>query len=286
MDWRVEKRTLNDIKPYSGNPRVLTKKGLEDLKKSMDKFGLAEPIVINTNGIIIGGHGRYEIARQQGLKEVDVYIPDRELSEEEYRELNVRLNKNIAGEWDFDILANEFELPDLLEWGFDEKDLKIEKEIIEDEVPEVQEEAISKLGEIYQHFINIVFSMFGYCKEIFLWGGDYYSDLLIDKNKGSWVVWDKRQEGGMDKLFGSSFELCWSKAKHKREIARILWAGYFGMSVEDTKTRTHPTQKPVKLVSWFFNKYGNQDDIVLDLFGGSGSTLIACEQLNRKCYMM
>jgi len=135
-------------------------------------------------------------------------------------------------------------------------------------------------------FINNIFKLFGYCKEMFLWGGDYYSDLLVNKNDGSWVVWDKRQEGGTDKLFGSSFELCWSKSKHKREIARVLWAGYFGMSGEDTKTRMHPTQKPVKLADWFFSRYGKDNDVVVDLFLGSGSTLIACEQTNRTCYGM
>ena len=88
----------------------------------------------------------------------------------------------------------------------------------------------------------------------------------------------------MDKMFGSSFELCWSKSKHKREIARVLWAGYFGMGGEDTKQRVHPTQKPIDLVIWFFERYkGNK---VIDLFLGSGSTLIACEKTGRKCYGM
>lgn len=135
-------------------------------------------------------------------------------------------------------------------------------------------------------FITTIFELFGYCKEIFLWGADYYSDLIDNRKSGSWIVWDKRQEGGTDKLFGSSFELCWSKNKHKRDIARILWAGYFGMSGEDSKTRIHPTQKPIQLVDWFFKRWGDGLNTVVDLFGGSGSTLIACEQTNRTCYMM
>ena len=48
----------------------------------------------------------------------------------------------------------------------------------------------------------------------------------------------------------------------------------------------HPTQKPIKLCTDIINDYSNDNDVILDLFGGSGSTLIACEQLNRKCYMM
>ena len=48
----------------------------------------------------------------------------------------------------------------------------------------------------------------------------------------------------------------------------------------------HPTQKPTELSRWFIDKYSSEENNILDLFGGSGSTLIACEQLNRKCYMM
>ena len=63
-----------------------------------------------------------------------------------------------------------------------------------------------------------------------------------------------------------------------------LWAGFFGLSSEDTKNRIHPTQKPVTLIEWFFERY--KGNLVIDLFLGSGSTLIACEKTNRKCYGM
>jgi DNA modification methylase len=58
------------------------------------------------------------------------------------------------------------------------------------------------------------------------------------------------------------------------------------METDDLKTRQHPNQKPTKLPEWFFNQWGNPNDLVVDLYGGSGSTLIACEKTNRKCYMM
>lgn len=131
-------------------------------------------------------------------------------------------------------------------------------------------------------------------KETFLWGADYFAELLPNKNDGSWVVWDKRANGNdnieedysSDKMYGSCFELCWSRNKHKRDIARVKWAGVFGTEQEFDHKRHHPTQKPVKLSEWFLKRYSKEDDNVLDLFGGSGSTLIACEQLNRNCYMM
>lgn len=130
--------------------------------------------------------------------------------------------------------------------------------------------------------------------ETFLFGADYYAELLPNKNDGSWVVWDKRSNGNdnieedysSDKMYGSCFELCWSKKRHKRDIARIKWAGVFGTEHEFDHKRHHPTQKPIGLAEWFLNRYSNEGDVVVDLFGGSGCTLIACEYLNRNCIMM
>ncbi len=131
-------------------------------------------------------------------------------------------------------------------------------------------------------------------KETFIWGADYFAELIPNRNDGSFIVWDKRaNEGGTieqdessDKMFGSCFELCWSKTKHKRDIARVKWSGMFGMNQTTDAKRVHPTQKPIALVAWFLNRYGKDGDIVADIFGGSGSTMIACEQLGRKCRMM
>jgi DNA modification methylase len=136
-------------------------------------------------------------------------------------------------------------------------------------------------------FINTIFAKFDDCKEVFLWGADYYVDLIPNRNNGSWVVWDKRCNENMDKVVGNTFELCWSKAKHKRMVARILWSGHHGMQKDDSKKRVHPTQKPVELVCWFFDYYSMADKrIIVDLFGGSGTTMIACEKTGRQCYMM
>jgi DNA modification methylase len=135
--------------------------------------------------------------------------------------------------------------------------------------------------------INTVFACFDYCKEIFLWGADYYAEHLPNKNDGSWVVWDKRLDESADKMYGSTFELCWSKARHKRMLARVKWAGIFGTEQEFDRKRHHPTQKPVKLVEWFFDYYSMKDKIIIaDIYGGAGGTLIACEKTNRICRMM
>lgn len=142
--------------------------------------------------------------------------------------------------------------------------------------------------------ITTVFENFGYCKEIFLWGADYFAEMLEDKNNGSWVVWDKRgsaendleKDESADKMYGSCFELCWSKNKHKRDIARVKWASVFGTEQEFDHKRYHPTQKPIKLIEWFLTRYAKGGQLVVDLFGGSGSTLIGCEKNNLRCRTM
>jgi len=142
--------------------------------------------------------------------------------------------------------------------------------------------------------ITTVFENFGYCKEIFLWGADYFAEMLEDKNSGSWVVWDKRastendlaKDESADKMYGSCFELCWSKNKHKRDIARVKWASVFGTEQEFDHKRYHPTQKPIKLIEWFMTRYARGGQLVVDLYGGSGSTLIGCEKNGLRCRTM
>ena len=122
-------------------------------------------------------------------------------------------------------------------------------------------------------------------EEVFLWGADYYRYSLPEG--GSFIVWDKRTSESGDRVIGSCFELCFSKKKHKRDIARILWCGVYGHDKnDDGKGKVHPTMKPVKLAEWFFERWGKDKTLIVDLFLGSGSTLIACEKTNRQCYGM
>jgi DNA modification methylase len=149
------------------------------------------------------------------------------------------------------------------------------------------DQVIGDNNDFSPELINTVFASFDYCKEIFLWGADYYAEHLPKKNEGSWIVWDKRGDESADKMYGSTFELCWSKARHKRMMARVKWAGIFGMDKEHDKKRSHPTQKPVALVIWFFEYFSLKDKKnVVDLYGGSGSTLIASEKSNKSAFVM
>jgi len=148
------------------------------------------------------------------------------------------------------------------------------------------EKVIGDNEDFKPDLIMTFFDNFNYCKEMFLFGGDYFAELLPNKNDGSWLVWDKRKESQANAI-GSEFELIWSKNKHKRRMLRHDWFGFLSSkNSADARNRVHPTQKPVTLLADIIEQWGKDCNNIADLYGGSGSTLIACEQLNRNCYMM
>lgn len=122
--WKVEKRKIDELKPHSKNPRIFTEKGMKDLKKSIDSIGFAQPININQDNTILSGHARLKTLELQGIKEVDVYVPDRLLTPKQEEEVLVRMNANTAGQWDWDLLANNFELEEISEWGLEVPDVE------------------------------------------------------------------------------------------------------------------------------------------------------------------
>jgi len=122
INWTTEKRKVADLKDYENNPRKFNKKGLRDLKESIKSVGYIDPIAINTDGTILGGHARKKTLLALKLKEVDVRVPDRLLTEKEQKEVVIRLNKNTAGEWDNFKLGEFFEKENLVDWGFEPED--------------------------------------------------------------------------------------------------------------------------------------------------------------------
>jgi DNA modification methylase len=137
-----------------------------------------------------------------------------------------------------------------------------------------------------EELINTIFACFNDVKEMFIWGADYFAELLPNKNDGSWLVWDKRFGVEEMKLTFSEFELCWSKERHLREMVRITWSGILGTEQEFDHKRHHPTQKPTKLSRWFIEKYSSENNLIADIYLGSGSTMLSCHQTKRKCYGM
>jgi len=309
---------------------------------------LVDPLIVNTHkerkNVLIGGHQRLKIATMLGLKEIPCV--EVELNPAKEKELNIRLNKNV-GEWDWDALANYFDVGELTEWGFTDDELQFYEDepteglIDDDEVPEV-EEAITKQGDLWllgEHRLlcgdatkkedverlmdgqkaDMVFTdppygidignqsqgkgggiakkidygtnewdkkvpisgiqiALSFGREAFLWGGNHFCDILPISS--GWVVWDK--ENG--KTDFSDCELAWTSLQKATKLYKWKWRGMIQKDMTNKEKRYHPTQKPVGLFVDIFNDV--EFITCLDPFLGSGSTLIACEKTNRKCYGM
>ena len=347
-------RKLTELRNWDKNPRSIKKDKFEELKNRITKRGQIKPLIITPDGEVLGGNMRLRAMQELGIKEawVSVVTPT---SEADKIEIALTDNEEMGYYEDqalAELIAQYKDEIDLSKYSVHlgqsqtlEEILKqfSPDEVVEDEVPEVTEEAVSKLGEVYQlgrHRVmcgdstkiedveklmdgkkadmvftdppygmdldtdytkmggdwnkkhsKVIGDEFQFNIEDYLWidcaeqiwfGANYYAKTL--PNSGSWYVWDKREDENFDKMFGSGFEIAWSKTPHKQEIVRCN-ATLFGKNKQDVKG-VHPTQKPLQVCSWFINKLSKQDNIVIDLFLGSGSTLIACEQTNRICYGM
>tara|TARA_R100000655_G_scaffold76094_2_gene115081 strand:- start:549 stop:1043 length:495 start_codon:yes stop_codon:yes gene_type:complete len=150
---KIESKLIKDLKPATYNPRQISTKQYKDLKASIEKFGLVDPIIINQNGnVVVGGHQRLKICKELKHTEIDCVVLD--LSKEEERELNIRLNKN-TGDFDLDILANEFDIDELVDWGFKHIDLdinidKIEEDKEDEYIITIKENNIAKANQLFQ----------------------------------------------------------------------------------------------------------------------------------------
>ncbi len=125
LTWHIEKRNIKDLVAFHKNPRKITKDQYEHLKCNIEKFGLIDKPFINTDNTIIGGHQRLRILQRLGYEVLEVQVPNRRLTEREVEELNYRHNEN-SGDWDYDILGNQYSMVDLVAWG--ESPLLEEKE--------------------------------------------------------------------------------------------------------------------------------------------------------------
>jgi DNA modification methylase len=148
----IEKKKISDLIPAPYNPRQSTAKQEKHLKESLEKFGLVEPIIFNKQtGYIVGGHFRVRELKKLGIKEIECVIVD--LNEADEKELNIRLNANTGG-WDWDTLANDWDVVDLEAWGLDipQFDTMEELEASEDdyEVPEGGIETDIVIGDLFE----------------------------------------------------------------------------------------------------------------------------------------
>lgn len=355
INWTLRTFRLDELTDYYKNPRSLSEKEFKQLKTSLDKFGMIDKPIVNLDSAntIIGGHQRKHVLEATGVKECECWLPDRELSEKEVEELNIRLNKN-TGSWDFDTLANEFELDDLLDWGFDKGELDLD--LWADDAPEDVEPQIDKAeelrvkwgvetGQLWQlgehrlvcgdctdkavvdkvmqgeraeltltdppYGIDVVpdsgeigwstkqakvtqFSkvinddklmdvsfLLDSADKVAIFGGQYFAHYL--PKAGRWLVWDKDfTDAERDFVPFSECELVWSNVTGvavKKYKCRSM-----GYSREgESGSRMHPNQKPLKVIQGIIGDFSKENSSIYDPFLGSGTTLIACERLGRKC---
>ena len=327
-------KTIDSLIFAEYNPRQLTDEQYQQLKDSITRFGLVDPIIVNQHqdrkNIIVGGHQRTRVAKKLGIEEVPCVFVS--LPYEKERELNVRLNKNTGG-WDYDILADMFELDELIDWGFKEEelvgfdaDIEVEGNIDDDEIPE-EVEPVCKLGDIWElgsHkllcgdstvkenvellldgnkadmvFTDPPYGLGGYggrnnmqllgddldvapfynaiplLDEVYVWGRVYN---LVDINfePRDIIVW-RKNNFGLAKGYRGQYEVCFYKGSFKGSDSDV-W------DVKKDSKYEHPTQKPVELAIRAIKN--SKPKKVLDIFAGSGSTLIACEKTKRVCYGM
>ena len=144
---------LSGIKQNPTNPRIIKDDKFQKLVTSIKEFPEmleARPIVVNPDMIVLGGNMRLKAAKAAGLTEAPVYVATWE--ESKAKEFIVKDNVGF-GEWDWDILANEWDAAELDEWGLDvwqpEEEEEVEGLTDPDEVPEAPEEAKTKLGDLY-----------------------------------------------------------------------------------------------------------------------------------------
>lgn len=392
MAIRIERydAKISDLKPTEKNPRQISKKDFETLKKSLKDFPemreLRE-IVCDEEMRILGGHQRIKALKAIG----ETTVPVKQvfgLTESQKDEFVIK--DNIAnGDWDWDILANEWNQDKLEEWGLEIEGFgDEEKEIVEDLPPEAPEEPVSKVGQIWQlgdhrlmvgdstdpkqvaklmggekadllvtdppynvdyeggtgmkiandnmddqNFVNFLHDAFDAGQNsmkpgaaFYIWhidhkaqdfmkaindteGIEYHETLIWAKNALilGHMDYQKRHEPCFygwktgaahyfidDRTQTTVFDQELDIDKLKKEEMKAMLHRIFDETnrqtiiYEDKPTRSelHPTMKPVKLIARLIENSSRERERVLDLFGGSGTTMIAAEQLNRKAYLM
>jgi DNA modification methylase len=155
VQWRESTVLIDALKPYDRNPRRISKEAFEKLKRSLQEDGYHQRLVVTQDMRIVGGHQRVRALKEIGVKEVQILQPDRELDLAAFRRILIRDNLPF-GEFDFEMLANDFDKEELLDIGMpaewlDEFGVKEENTGLTDpdEVPAIADEAISMPGDIW-----------------------------------------------------------------------------------------------------------------------------------------
>lgn len=347
---------LKDLTLLPDNPRQISKENFERLKRDISDdptFLELRPVLVNRQDnvlIVYAGNMRTRAAIELGWVDIPCIVDD-DLPVDVMRKRALRDNQEY-GEWDHDILANEWDLElatldlpelrplELAEEGTPEEDdftadLTAKYEVKQGDIfclgdhrlmcgdSTVFKDVEALLDGVTVDFvmtdppygINVlgseglvgskavksrpfagdnstevardsyaVLASLPATKNVptIIWGGNYFTDFLPPSR--AWVVWLKRYEDLRDRNDFADAELAWVSMDGNVRVFPHIWNG-MNKGAERGITRVHPTQKPIGLLADVLTHY-QAGEVVLDLFGGSGSTLIACEQTNRTCYMM
>ena len=360
---KIEQIAIKDLKPYERNAKKHDETQIKNVMESIRQFGMAQPLVVDKDNVLIIGHCRLIACKRLKMKDVPVVRMD-ELTPEQVDKLRLLDNKLNESEWDFDLLAEDVPTLDFSDFDIDwelPEEPEEEKEIIEDEVPDVPEEPKAKLGDLYEvgghrlicgdsTDITVIDRLMDGVKADMVFTDPPYNLQTEGGCKGS--IGKSLRKQGKDIEFIADFNpsdflnvlpivfngnmnayifcnkellpdylnwcknsgyswnvLIWKKPtaipigdSHRPDIEYLLlfrknalWnngtdANYsrclqYDRVKKSEENGNHPTPKPIELIANELKISSNKNSVVVDFFGGSGSTLIACEQLNRKCFM-
>lgn len=362
-----KKLKINSLIPASYNPRKKLKPGdaeYEKIKNSITEFGYVDPIIVNSDMTIIGGHQRWSVLKALGYDEVDCVVIEIDKTKE--KALNIALNK-VTGEWnkelladlikdlqslDYDVSMTGFEPPEIDEL-FNDVHSKETKEDDFDVDAELSKPTLTQKGDFWllgRHRlmcgdatlpevfdtlldgkkVNLVVtdppynvnysSDAGTIQNDNMADNDFYNFLFASyKNMANAMAEDASiyvfhadteglnfRKAFVDAGFYLSGVCIWAKQslvlgrspyQWKHEPILFGWKKngkhkWFADRKQSTvwnfdrpkKSELHPTMKPIALVAYPILNSSMTNGLVLDPFGGSGSTLIACEQTDRTCY--
>jgi DNA modification methylase len=358
---------ISEIKPNPENPRIIKDdkfKKLCDSIKAFPQMLQLRPIVIDENNTVLGGNMRLKALQELGYTEVPV-VRASDLTEEQKKEFVIKDNVGY-GEWQWDVLANEWDVAKLEEWGLDIPDFALNQAEAQEDDYEIPDEVHTNivLGDLFeigphklicgdstqtdtfkrlfgQEMADLVVTDPPY--NVAIQGGnhgdpsrtngkkiendsmsdsefyqflyDFYTALgSYTKAGGAWYVWYASREtinfhkAMIDAGLTPKQDLIWNKSsivmgrqdyQWKHEPCIYGWKegaahGWYSDRKQTTilefdrpsRNAEHPTMKPIPLFAYQIANSSKQGDIVADGFGGSGTTMVACHQMNRKAYLV
>jgi DNA modification methylase len=346
----MEKVKISEVKLNPNNPRLIKDDKFKKLVQSIKDFPEMldiRPIVVNQDMIILGGNMRYKACKEAGLKEIPIIKTD--LTEEQQREFLIKDNTS-GGEWDWEVLANEWDTDQLEAWGLD-LPVDFNTEVLEAEeddfeVPEGGIETDIVLGDLFEIGEHRLLCGDSTCSDTVakLMNGDKADMVFTDppyninyqgvtKGNHEKIANDKMSDEDFTQFLydalninSDTFYVCcswqyshlfrkaledlqkpvksfivWDKInpaqhldKYFKQHEIILYHGKFGgqktlrgdvWQTKRQRNTVHPTMKPIEIIEMALNDNSDKKNIY-DAFLGSGSTMVASHQLQRKCYGM